>query len=134
MGNDKNIFLRKSLKALNRLCNTYEKSGVLGSFFSMYEIFTARLASYLGNQGRYEESDEFSRKTMVECLSRRKAYMLDGCIYSIVWNNRQRYEKSIPSQRSYDIDAGLHQCVSISRFYKLHKEEKFYLKKIEKWL
>lgn len=80
-------------KILWKLCKQYEETDEIAQNLSMYEFIMAHIASVLGNEGRYEESNAISRIILREnALERRFGNIADG-IYNMAYN----YKAQCPS-------------------------------------
>lgn len=82
----KAIYLRKMTDMGEKLEKNYR------IHFPNYELMLTMYASYLGNEGRYEESDEVSRELIKKCIKNRKLFVVSRNIYNIYWNYKKRNE------------------------------------------
>lgn len=86
-------------KILWKLCKQYEETDEIAQNLSMYEFIMAHIASVLGNEARYEESNAISRIILREnALARRFGNIADG-IYNMAYN----YKAQCPTD--YDDNA-----------------------------
>lgn len=96
------------------------------------EFIAEELESYLGNKGKYEESNEISNRMLKECLAYRRAEVLADNIYNIVWN----YQKSCLDNaidKNYICDM-LNKSIWLSKFIKSDYRIAFFQNKLHQIL
>lgn len=74
-----------------------EKKCTLTPILGMYGLVMTQVASWLGNLGRYEESNLISNKIMKELLHTRNVNNIRGNLYSLLWN--ERMQKGLPMKK-----------------------------------
>jgi len=78
-------------KLIEKLWHQFKDGKVEESRLCIYEILMSELASYLGDNAKYEESSCISEKLMKESLAHRRLVVLADNLYNKIWN----YEKLI---------------------------------------
>ena len=92
----------------------------------VYELVMSKLASYLGNIRKYDESNEMSDRILKECLSHRRMVSLSDNLYNNLWNNQKKnteYKKS--NTKNY-----LQRCILLSEITKKDSWMRFFQDKI----
>ena len=84
------------------------------SRLSEYELLLSRYASELGDEGRYEESNEISYLIVKECLSYRRMQNLYINYYNILWNRVQTQASDMKRIAHADLE----RCLILSKVMK----------------
>lgn len=94
-----------------------EKKCTLAPFFGMYGFVMTSVASCMGNEGFYEESNTLNKKIVMEALRLKSLSYVRRNLYGVLWNDRKQkglpMEKEDPKWRS-----GLLECLSVDIYCK----------------
>ena len=118
-------------KLIERLCKVYENEQIDESRLCVYEILMAELASYLGNEAKYDESSRISEKMMKESLSHRRLIVLADNLYNKIWNYEKQTETKGGLFNIEFVKTGLSRCLVLSEIDKKDNWVYFLQKKIE---
>lgn len=111
----------------------YEEQNKTGCYSSMYKFVMYAIASELGNVGRFDESDAMSRKILLEGLKCKRMMDLDGSLYNIVWNHRERRKKGQSAGTGIDEQDYLKKCTTLAELFRETHYVDFYKKVEKKW-
>ena len=114
-------------KIIDDICEKAMKSKEIRENISLLELLMARLASKLGDEGKYNESNAISDRIMKECLIHHRMADLSSSIYNKSWNMEQ--EKTCDT---WLIRKNLYKCVVLSHIIKKYNAEAFFREKLEK--
>lgn len=84
---------------LKEIFEEYETLDCITPYIREYEFIMTEISSWLGNIGKYQESNKVSKRVIKECLIHRKIGMLGGNCYHILWNNHQIIQKQMNSNK-----------------------------------
>lgn len=113
------------LSILKEIFEEYERMDCVTPHILEYEFIMTEISSWLGNVGKYDESNNLSRRVIKECLRHRRVGMLSGNFYHILWNNHKiKEEQSIQDRKL------LEECRILSEIPKNKKWENFLIDKI----
>jgi predicted RND superfamily exporter protein len=129
--NPEDMFQRKCAIALKNFYKQIEAEESIDAYISMYEAVMCVVGSYLGNQERYDESDEIEQQILRESLLSRRVIVISDCLYNILWNDKEGRKKNIPHTKRRDIRHDLEQCIIWSGFIKDSYDGAFYKRKLE---
>lgn len=101
-----------------------EKTGLEDGRMGIYETVMTHIASVLGDEGRYEESNFISDKLVKMSLKLRRNVTIHHNLYNKIWNNRQ-----VSEPKNDDTDE-LQRCIYISQLADDKHYEIFYRNKI----
>lgn len=93
------------------LYDLYGKQRHLEECFDMYEFVMGAIASDLGNEGKYDVSDEIGLKIIENGLVYRRARRIYKEKYSLLWNDVQREKNQHPVKRGADTKEELLKCI-----------------------
>ncbi len=116
---------------LQEYCSAYEEKGLLQSVDGMYAVVMEYVASTLGNNGRYEESNRYTDIIAEGCLRFHKLRMLSIALYNRWWNNWTSCE-DIPLEKAMLMIAELEKITQLALLDKQDIRVKHYLNKLEK--
>lgn len=111
---------------IDDICNKAMKNEEIAENISLLQLLMGRLASQLGEEGRFEESNEMSDRIMKECLLHHRMADFSELLYNKVWNMQQ--ENTCDSMY---IRKSLKQCAIFSRIIKKYNAEAFFHGKLE---
>lgn len=77
------------MKIVVRECKDVMEKGMNVSRIAALDLLMAKMASALGNERRYEESNQVSEMILKECLSYYRIGSASSSIYNKVWNSMQ---------------------------------------------
>ena len=94
-----------------------EKKCTLAPILGMYGFVMTAVASWLGNLGRYEESNAISDKIMRELLRKRSFGYFQRNMYILLWNDRK--QKGLPMEKEDpEWRQGLLDCLAVDNYCK----------------
>lgn len=111
---------------LRKICEQLVEEDKVEVFASTYELTMYNVASYLGDEGEYAESDKICHYIMKLSLSLRRDNMLHMCIYNNLWNQM----KNTSADRKSFVESELQKCLQLAKLCKDTFYEEFYNKKI----
>jgi len=116
------------LKLLERICEDLVKENGIRTHINTYELIMCNLASYLGDIGEYERSNEISDSVMRACLSIRRLNVLKNCIYNRWWNQNEceAEDTSVGQESEWE----LQKCIQLAGLCGDKLYEKFYSEKL----
>lgn len=121
---------QQCIRILTFFYQYFEVQGIVDAYMSMYEMVMNLVASHLGDQGEYEESNNISKRLLQECLQCRRANLVDSCLYNIYWNDMEQQKKNIPHcgvrNKKEELKQYLNWAIMIRDFHGI----KFYEQKI----
>lgn len=109
----------------------YEKQRRSEECFDMYELVMGTIASYLGNKGNYDLSDEIGMKIIEGVLMYRRLGWLHIEKYDLLWNEVQREKYQYPLKRSADIKKVLLDCIYLCELCGELSHRSFYERKLK---
>ncbi len=111
----------------------YEEENDVEANISMYLFVMKGIASYLGNVGRYRESNEISDRAIREGLKSGRGLMLQNYIYNNCWNDMECQKRGIAAGMIPHGKTELQACIILSRFWQEEFYEAHYCKKMKEW-
>ena len=102
-----------------------EKVGLEDGRMGIYETVMTYIASFLGDEGRYEESNFISDKLVKMSLKLRRNVTIHHNLYNKIWNKRQ------VSEPEFDDNDELQRCIYISLLANDKHYEDFYIKRMK---
>ncbi len=111
----------------------YEEENDVEANISMYLFIMKGIASYLGNVGRYRESNEISDRAVEESLKSGRGHMLHDYIYNNCWNDMECQKRGTGTETACSGQAELQACIVLSRFWQEKYYEEHYRKKMAEW-
>lgn len=113
------------LRIIEKECINEVKNGISTNKLTILELLMERMASKLGDEGKYEESCEMSDVLLKECLLHYRMKDLANPLYNKVWN----YQQSNGSDRMY-INHNLHKCALLCQINRKYNTATFFQKEI----
>ena len=93
-----------ALKWLKVFNDYYEKFDFnLSNYIITYELVMSGYESVLGDIGEYKKSDEICDNLLRESLKCRRGAFISNCLYSPVWNMKDRIEKNKEKMQSQEL-------------------------------
>ena len=118
------------MEIIEAICEQYERNEEINAHMRRYELFASGLASYHGNIGKYELSNERSRRLIQASLLHYRMSLLSYCLYNNLWNEQQK-RKNDDNKKYLQKDMNvLKQCILLSQSAKVENEIKFYKEKL----
>ncbi len=119
------------VKILQEIYCQYVAENGMMTYLPMYSAIMRGVAGYLGNLGRYGESDEIAHTVISECLKTKQMNMLHDLLYSVWWN-RMEYSKQNHAEINVENErAELKKCIILSRLCREKLYEAHYLGKMK---
>lgn len=115
------------MNLLSDLCATGNKKKYIRAYLSMYELIQTAYASYLGNIGRFDESDEVSRDIIKECIKNRRIRKIPDNIYNIYWNHTKRQELHLSIKSDYEVEKDLLRSITLCQISGQKSDEDFFM-------
>ena len=122
------------MEIIEEICEQYEQKAEIDVHMRRYELLASGLASYHGNIGKYELSNERSRRLIQESLLHYRKSMLATSLYNKFWNDQQEREGSDDSKHMQENIRILKQCILLSEMEKIENSMKFYRKKLDAYI
>lgn len=122
-GAEKEIYM----DLLRKICERFVREDKAETFAATYELIMYKVASSLGDKGKYVESNEISDDIMKISLYLRRMSMLHMCIYNNLWN--QIKSKNTSTVHNSFIEEELQKCFQLAKLCKNKLYENFYNKK-----
>lgn len=125
-GQEKKMYMSMLLS----VCRQLVKENGIKAYINTYETFMCNIASYLGDEGDYAQSNEISDEVMRECLSMRRMNMLYNCVYNRWWNQREGSAVKTSTEQKIYTKHELQKCIQLAGLCKSTAYVKFYTKKL----
>lgn len=109
----------------NALLKLYQNDDMIMNFLSMYEFVMQPVASYCGNCGKYDDSDNIENTIFVNTMMNRRLTIVPKVIYCLLWNNIQRERKNISQKCDMDKELELRKCLILNDIAKNYLNYKF---------
>lgn len=109
---------RRCIDFLLHFFEGYEKKNALSDCMVMYEFIAICVISELGSLEEYQQSTVLAKKLLREALKCRRIWGIDGYLYEILWNEKEKMTES------------LRQCIILSHFCKQTFYEDFYYRRL----
>lgn len=107
-----------------------EKQCTIAPILSMYSFVMTSVASCIGNEGRYEESNVINNKILKESLRARSVSYVSRNMYGLMWNDRK--QKGLPMSKEDPEWCGIVQkCLIIDLYCNNTWHAAFMKKKLE---
>lgn len=125
-GAEKEIYM----DLLRKICERLGGEDIMQTRVATYELIMYMVASYLGDLGKYAESDKICEDIMKKSLSLRRMNMLHMCIYNNLWNRMKETTKNTSANNESFVKEELQKCFQLSILCKDRLYECFYNKKL----
>lgn len=99
---------------IEKNCTNAKNENINATNMCIYEMLMGELASYLGDNGDYKESLEFSEKLLKESLRHRRSVVLVNNMYNKIWNYKMKHELHNISYDNTTIINGIKKCISLA--------------------
>lgn len=101
-------------QCLNTLYDLLENQRKIDNGFHIYEFGMSAISSEFGNKGKYDISDFLKIKMLKTSLSNRTMGALHLHLYGMLWNDRQRKKKQLPTKYNIDYKEELLRCTYLA--------------------
>lgn len=118
--------------AVYAICKRLVSENGIGADISIYNLVINAIASYFGDVGEYDISNEMSNRVLRENLVLRRMTMLHESIYNKLWNRVERSKKSGDAEPKKSFRVELESCIRLAGLCRDMFSEKFYIK-MRKW-
>lgn len=125
-GAEKEIYM----DLLRKICERLGGEDIMQTRATTYELIMYKVASHLGDMGKYAESNKISDDIMKASLSLRRMNMLHMCIYNNLWNRMKGATKNTSANNETFVKEELQKCFQLSILCKDRLYESFYNKKL----
>ncbi len=121
---------------VRQCCNTLlmmyqSREDAISNYFDMYAFVMRLVASYMGDCGLYDDSDEKDNIIFVNSLFNRKMSPIAGSLYDMLWNDLRRKDKKIAMHRSIAYSDELKKCMILSTLIRRKEKFQFYCEKLK---
>lgn len=118
----------KCMEIIRGLCT---KEEVASGHIGKHEFLMASIISYLGNIGKYEESDMLSTNLARKSLTYRRSYVLAETLYNNLWNKQSAMTEEKSKDEEYE--KIIEECIWLSKYNKNEKAIIFFEKTLEEY-
>ena len=108
------VEVNQCFEALLRINNEREKN--INNYLSMYEFTMQVIASYMGDCGKYDESDEKEFTILYSMLINRRINITAMILYCMLWNDQQRKKKKTAMHRGIAGITEYKRCIILTTF------------------
>ena len=98
----------------------------INNCLSMYEHIMMPIASYMGDCGRYDNSDEKELFILQNSLRNRRMTVAYSSMYSMLWNDQQRGKNKMAMHRDIAYCNEIKRCIVLSSFSRNIGKTKFF--------
>lgn len=98
----------------------------INNCLSMYEHIMRPIASYMGDCGRYDNSDEKELFILQNSLRNRRMTVAYSSMYSMLWNDQQRGKNKMAMHRDIAYCNEIKRCIVLSSFSRNIGKTKFF--------
>lgn len=109
-----------------------EKNVTIQPILGTYGLMMGQIASYLGNQEKYEESIAINKKIVEQSLLLRHLEYVEDNIYDIMWNEEKR--KGLPEKENQERILCMQDCIVMDIYNKDKRSENWMKKELERVL
>lgn len=114
------------------LCNLYPNTMKnINDNLSMYEFVTHPIASYLGDIGEYDKSDEREESILHNTLINRRITVAPMAMYGMLWNDMQRIDKGQANHRTLDWNEEIGRCATLADLSMKSPKYSFFISKLK---
>jgi hypothetical protein len=122
----------RCVAVLREFYREIESENLVGGYISMYEAVMRMIASYLGDVGKYEESDQICHRLIREALLCKKSGIIHSSIYCVLWNRKEKSKKENILQASLqNILEDMKTCIIMAELSGHENMIPIYMQKIE---
>lgn len=104
----------------------------INNCLSMYEHIMRPIASYMGDCGRYDNSDEKELFILQNSLRNRRMTVAYSSMYSMLWNDQQRGKNKMAMHRDIAYCNEIKRCIVLSSFSRNIGKTKFFSNTLKK--
>lgn len=98
----------------------------INNCLSMYEFIMRQIASYMGDCGDYDKSDEKEFFILQNSIRNRRLTVLYSSMYSMLWNDQQRAKNKMAMHRDIAYCGEIKSCIVLSCLGKNIGKNKFF--------
>lgn len=109
---------------VKEICEQEEKDDKETRYIGKYEFLVSGLIGYLGDVGKYDESNTMSTRLVKKSLVLRRSGNLARALYNNLWNEYKRLGRKIT--RNEFCEKTLKSCISLSTFNKREYQMRFF--------
>jgi hypothetical protein len=125
----------RCVAVLREFYREIESENLVGGYISMYEAVMRVIASYLGDGGKYEESDQICYRLIREALLCKESGIIHSSIYCVLWNRKEKSKKENILQASLqNILEDMKTCIIMAELSENEKMQIFYKERLKTWL
>lgn len=125
----------KRIERLKRLIDVIESekgNDPISNRISVYEIIAIAYASELGNREMYDESNQYSIRTMYKSIKSNRMFYLELSEYGLIWNYVQRTPKEQLDLKY--IEEKIDNCIILAELNKQDRKVEFYKEHKKSWI
>ncbi len=116
--------VQECYEALLSMYEAREKD--INNCLSMYEFIMRQIASYMGDCGDYDKSDEKEFFILQNSIRNRRLTVLYSSMYSMLWNDQQRAKNKMAMHRDIAYCGEIKSCIVLSCLGKNIGKNKFF--------
>lgn len=98
----------------------------INNCLSMYEFIMRQIASYMGDCGNYDKSDEKEFFILQNSIRNRRLTVLYSSMYSMLWNDQQRAKNKMAMHRDIAYCGEIKSCIVLNCLGKNIGKNKFF--------
>lgn len=98
----------------------------INNCLNMYEFIMRQIASYMGDCGNYDKSDEKEFFILQNSIRNRRLTVLYSSMYSMLWNDQQRAKNKMAMHRNIAYCGEIKRCIVLSCLGKNIGKNKFF--------
>lgn len=98
----------------------------INNCLSMYEFIMRQIASYMGDCGDYDKSDEKEFFILQNSIRNRRLTVLYSSMYSMLWNDQQRVKNKMAMHRNIAYCSEIKRCIVLSNLSRNIGKMKFF--------
>lgn len=122
---------KRYIELLLEICNGYIEKYGFSAHISIIGFTLTGIASWLGNIGKFDDSDELSDMVFKECLMHHRLFNIQDSLYNNLWNYQQRLLHNLPIHTSYNEQQELKKCILLAKITKRTALVRFFEKKLD---
>lgn len=118
---------------LEQYCNGKIRNNSFAENIIELEIMMSSLASYYGDKGKFEKSNDLSDNLLKECLASKRMRVLSDMLYNKLWNNQTQGIINNIADKEYIKDS-LSECAMLCNIVKKYNWQAFFQKKLQNYV
>jgi len=120
------------LEIIEQICSNAMREEYKSGKTVVYEFLMERMASKLGDERKFKESNDMSCIILKECLKHYRLDKLPSLIYNYVWNYEQDCDNAV--YNSLYVNHKLSLCENLSRFNRNYNDAAFFQMKKDRMI